>query len=684
MWLWLEEVEGDEALAWVREQNERSTAVLESHPWFETLQADAFEVLTSPDALPWPALRGGMIYNFWRDAEHERGIWRRTTTEGYREATPPWEVLLDVDALAADEEQNWVWGGSQCLHPTYDRCLVSLSIGGADASVRREFDLESRSFVDDGFQLPESKSRLQWRDRDSVFVAPALADDDLTDSGYPRRVFLWTRGTDLEAAELLLEGERTDVSVSGWRSWDGDTPHDFLARSLSFYTRLYYLFHEGSLYPIPIPEDARLVGGVQGQLLVELKSEWEVGSTTFPQGALLSAPLEGVRTGELVFEVLLQPGPRQSIDQLATTQNHLLVLLLDNVEGQLHRFTFTDGAWQREALSVPSLGALRLLTTDDASDQFYYTYAGFLDPSRIVEANAASDAHRTVRASPQWFDAEGMRVEQRHARSADGTEVPYFVVFPATDVRAGETPVLLYAYGGFEVSQTPFYSGVLGRNWLARGGVYVLANLRGGGEFGPAWHRAALRENRQLSFDDMIAVAEDLIEAGIATPATLGIQGGSNGGLLTGAVMVQRPELFGAVVSAVPLLDMLRYHRLLAGASWMAEYGDPDDPADRTFLEAYSPLQNLRADVDYPVPFFWTSTRDDRVHPGHARRMAARMMELGHEVFYFENIEGGHGGAANQRQRAYISALTYSYLHRQLRPGFVATAEPEMAPEADE
>lgn len=665
VFLWLEEVQGERALGWVHEQNDRTISALREHPDFDSIEVEAFEVLTSSEALVWPSLRGDYIYNFWRDEQNERGLWRRTSRSSYRQPEPEWQVLIDLDELAAEEDENWVWHGATCLYPTYDRCVITLSRGGSDAAVKREFDMETLSFVEGGFELPESKSRLSWIDGETVFVAPAIDDAQLTDSGYPRLLYRWSRGQALEEATLLLEGEHGDISVAGWRSWDGQTPYDFAYRAQTFYTRSYFLISDDGLHKVDIPADASVSAVHQGQLLIELKSAWEHGGEVYGAGTLLAAPIAGVLEGELEFSAVFVPDERQSIASVSTTQGHLLVTLLDEVRGRLLRFTFEDNQWLVAELSTPAMGDLTLLAADDQSDAFYYSYADFLTPTTIFEADAAVDEHQELSASPSFFDSSQMRVEQRHARSADGTSIPYFVVFPGAD---GPTPapVLLYAYGGFEVSQTPFYSGVMGRSWLARGGVYVVANIRGGGEFGPEWHTSALRENRQRSFDDLIAVAEHLIETGVATPATLGIEGGSNGGLLTGAVMVQRPELFGAVISAVPLLDMLRYHRLLAGASWVAEYGDPEVPEDAEFLRAYSPLQNIREGADYPAPFIWTSTLDDRVHPGHARRMSAQLQALGHQVFYYENTEGGHGGAANQRQRAFITAMKYSYLFGRL------------------
>ncbi|MFU8830511.1 MAG: prolyl oligopeptidase family serine peptidase [Wenzhouxiangella sp.] len=664
--LWLEQVEAEESLDWAREHNERSEDFLRAHAVFEPIHERNLEILTSEDRIAYPSLMGGRIYNFWRDANHVRGIWRTTTREGYSSQQPDWDVIIDVDKLAEAEDENWVWAGSSCRYPDYDRCLVGLSRGGADAAVRREFDLEKREFVDDGFVLAESKSFISWRDRDSVFLAPAFEPEQMTTSEYPRQIHIWQRGTPQSEAELVFEGKTSDVLVTAMRLWDKDTPYDIFVRLPTFFTREYHLYRDGEAHRIDVPGDASLAGVLDGQLLVELKSDWQLGDATYRQGALLASDIEAVLAGNPEFEVLFQPGSRQAVNGVSTTENTILVNVLDNVIGQMLRITRSDDGWQRETLSVPEMGTLNVISTDDKSDSFYYNFTGFLTPSRLYEADASADSHAAIRSEPSWFDAEGMAVEQYEATSADGEKIPYFVVKPRGFEANGANPTLLAAYGGFEIARTPFYSGLVGTAWLERGGVYVLANIRGGGEFGPRWHQAALKENRQRAFDDLIAVSEDLIERNITSPENLGIQGGSNGGLLVGAVMVQRPDLYNAVVCQVPLLDMKRYHKLLAGASWMAEYGDPDDPEQWAYISEYSPYQNLSADADYPKMFVTTSTRDDRVHPGHARKMVARMMEQGHDVLYYENIEGGHGGAANLKQSAYISALTYTYLHDRL------------------
>ncbi len=665
--LWLENIEGEDALEWAREQNERSEEYLRSHELFEPLHERHLEILTSDERIDYPSLMGGQIYNFWRDGEHVRGIWRTTSRDSYSSGEPDWDIIIDVDKLAEEEDENWVWAGSSCRYPDYDRCIIGTSIGGADAAVRREFDLETRQFVEGGFKLPESKSFIAWRDRDSVFLAPAFDTEEMTTSEYPRNVHIWERGTPREEARRVFEGERDDVLVTAMRIWDKDTPYDIIVRMPSFFTRHYHIYADGQTHRIDVPDDAEVSGIIDGQLLVELKSDWDLDDKSYRQGALLAAGIDGLMAGEPEFELLFQPNERQAVSAVNTTESTVLVGILDNVTGQLLRFTHDDEAgWQEQRLDLPDMGTLSIVSTDDKSDRFYFNYTGFLTPSRLYEADAMADTREPVRSEPAWFDGEGMEVVQYHATSADGERIPYFVVKPVGFEANGANPTLLAAYGGFEIARTPFYSGGIGSGWLERGGVYVLANIRGGGEFGPRWHQAALRENRQRAFDDFIAVAEDLIERDITAPEHLGIQGGSNGGLLVGAVMVQRPGLFNAVVCQVPLLDMKRFHKLLAGASWMAEYGNPDDPDDWAYISEYSPYQNLSAEADYPKMFVTTSTRDDRVHPGHARKMVAKMMDQGHDVLYYENIEGGHGGAANLKQSAYINALIQAYLHDRL------------------
>ncbi|HMB73055.1 MAG TPA: prolyl oligopeptidase family serine peptidase [Gammaproteobacteria bacterium] len=665
-YLWLEDVESERALTFARENNERTLERLEAHPLFEPILDRNLEILNSDQRIAMPSQMGGFIYNFWRDAVHVRGIWRRTSVDSYRTAEPDWETVVDLDAVADEEGENWVWSGANCRYPDYDRCLVSLSRGGSDAVVVREFDLNELGFVEDGFALPEAKSRFDWRDRDSIFVGTDFGDGSLTDSGYPRIVRIWQRGTPLDEAETVFEGSAGDVSVTGYRVWDGREFREIVSQGTSFYTGNYFLLADGNLSRLEIPEDAELAGLIGGELLIALKSDWERDGEMLPQGALVAAPIDAVAAGDAAFTVLFEPSERVFVAGVSRTRNTVILNLLDNVVSRLVLLRHDGTGWRSEPLETPSPGDVGIVSAELESDRFYFGYTDFLTPPSLFEADAGRGTSRSIKSQPAFFDAGGMTVEQRFATSADRTMIPYFVVMPRDFAPDGTNPTLLYGYGGFEISETPAYSATVGTAWLERGGVFVVANIRGGGEFGPGWHQAALKENRQRAYDDFIAVAEDLIAGDVTSPEHLGIRGGSNGGLLVGAVFVQRPDLFNAVVCQVPLLDMRRYHRLLAGASWMAEFGDPDNPDEWAFISEYSPYQNVSADADYPEVYFFTSTRDDRVHPAHARKMVARMQAQGHDVLYYENIEGGHGGAANLNQSALNQALAYAYLHDRL------------------
>lgn len=667
-YLWLEEVESERALTWARENNERTLAQLEAHPLFGLIHEQNLDILNSDDRIAMPSQMAGFIYNFWRDATHVRGLWRRTSVESYREDEPSWETVIDLDELAAEEGENWVWGGARCRYPDYDRCLVALSRGGADAIVVREFDLHERRFVENGFSLAEAKSDFGWRDRDSIFVGTDFGERSLTDSGYPRIVKIWHRGASLADAETVFEGAVADVAADGYRLWDGRDYYDIVRQATSFYSFKYFLLRDGELSRFNFPEDAEIVGLIDGQVLIALKSDWQRSQQTFLQGSLVATAIGALVAGDGDIDVLFEPTATASIDSVSRAGSTIVLNVLDDVVSRLLVLHRDESGWRREPMGLPGPGAARIVSQEPESDQFYFSYTGFLTPPALFEANAVNGTSTEIKSQPAFFDAQGMSVEQLRVTSADGTRIPYFVVKPRDFVADGRNPTLLYGYGGFEISETPSYSATVGTAWLARGGVFVVANIRGGGEFGPSWHQSALRENRQRAYDDFIAVAEDLIAREITSPQFLGIRGGSNGGLLVGAVFVQRPDLFNAVVCTVPLLDMRRYHRLLAGARWVAEYGNPDDPDDWAYISEYSPYQNVSPDADYPQVYFFTSTRDDRVHPAHARKMVARMQNQGHDVLYYENIEGGHGGAANLNQSALNQALIYAYLHDRLNP----------------
>jgi prolyl oligopeptidase len=668
-WLWLEDVDSDRALDWVRARNAESERELGALPGYADLRLRLKTILDARDRIPYVGHHGGSFYNFWRDADHERGIWRRTTLDEYRKPAPAWETVLDLDALARVESENWVWAGVTFLEPHGTRCLVSLSRGGGDAHVVREFDVATRAFVADGFVVPEAKTSAGWVDGDTLFVATDFGPDSMTTSGYPRIVKAWRRGTPLAQATLVCAIEPDDLSVSAWQDPTPGHERQFVQRQIDFYSSEMFLRDpaSGRLTPIPKPPDADAFA-LRDQLIVELRSDWTAGGRTWPQGALLAIGFDRFMAGARDFDVLFEPTPTTSLDGIAATRGSLFVTILDNVKNRIIEWQRADGHWRRRDVPAPGMGALHVSAVDEyASDQVFLTVTDFLTPSSLYLMDAGGARRELLKSMPAFFDAAPYAVRQFAARSPDGTDVPYFVVMRKDAPLDGSHPALLYGYGGFEVSLTPFYSGVTGAAWLAHGGVYILANIRGGGEFGPRWHQAALKENRQNAFDDFLAVAADVVRRGITSPRHLGIMGGSNGGLLVGAALTQRPDLFGAVACQVPLLDMRRYHQLLAGASWIGEYGDPDEPDEWAYLARYSPYQNVVPGQRYPRVLFTTSTRDDRVHPGHARKMAARMREQGHDVLYWENTEGGHAGAANNEQTATMWALTYTFLLSQIK-----------------
>ncbi|MCG6949081.1 MAG: prolyl oligopeptidase family serine peptidase [Acidobacteria bacterium] len=667
-YLWMEEVENQKALAWAKARAEADTAVIEAVPEFAEIHTKLLEIYNSRDRIPQPAIRGDWIYNFRQDADHVRGIWRRATLDEYVTEDPAWEIVLDVDALAEAENENWVWKGADCLPPIYQHCMISLSRGGADATVEREFDTVGKKFVKDGFTLPEAKHRIGWKDENTLWVATDFGEGSLNKSGYPRIAKEWKRDTPLEEATTVFESSVDDVFAIASSNHTPEGRYDMVTLVPEFFRETTYLILGGRLVKLDLPEDANLHGFFKDHLLVSLRTDWEVGGTNYEQGSLMTIDLDDFLQGCRKFQLLFEPEERISLNQVRSTRNHLVYTTLDNVRGRLYRLTPGEDGWAKEEIELPGIGTVNLGRGgyfSDESDDFFFTYTDFVTPSSLYLADANGKTEK-VKTSPAWFDATGMTVVQYEARSKDGTMIPYFVVMPKGFEADGANPTLLTGYGGFEIPRLPRYSGTVGTSWVARGGVYALANIRGGGEFGPKWHQGSMREKHQNNFDDFTAVAEDLIARKITSPKHLGILGGSQGGLLVGGSFVQRPDLFNAVVCAVPLLDMKRYNKLLAGASWMAEYGNPDTD-DWEFMKHWSPYQNLDPDADYPEVFFWTNTRDDRVHPAHARKMVARMDEMGHKVYYYENTEGGHGAGANLNARAYTDALEFAYLWMKLR-----------------
>jgi len=663
-YLWLEEIDGAKAMDWVKARNATTVAELASSPSFEQLSGQILEVLDSDARIPEVVRRGEHLYNFWRDKQHPLGLWRRTTLAEYRKDKPEWELLIDLDALSAAEGAKYVWHGAICLEPEYRHCMILLSRGGADAQLAREYDLISKSFVAGGFSLPEAKSRLSWIDADTLFVGTDFGPGSMTASGYTRIAKRWKRGTPLSAATLVYEGKPEDLAITAFHDSSPGYERDFLQRTLDFYTsELYLLGAGGKLQLIDAPRDAEVAPNREW-LLIQLRSPWTLGAQTYPSGALLAARFDEFVAGKRALTVLFTPTASRSLASYSWTRHHLILNLMEDVVSKLELLTPAEGDWKREPLGdTPPLSTVNAWGADsDHTDEYFMSATGFLAPATLYRGVFGETPAEPLKQAPSFFDSTGLAAQQRFATSKDGTRVPYFVIGPKEMKLDGSNPTLLYGYGGFEISLQPFYSGGMGRAWLARGGVYVVANIRGGGEYGPRWHQAALRDKRLRAYEDFAAVAEDLIAQKISSPAHLGAQGGSNGGLLMGNMITLYPELFGAVVCQVPLLDMKRYTHLSAGASWIAEYGDPDKAEEWAFIRAFSPYQNLGAQKRYPPALFTTSTRDDRVGPVHARKMAARMLELGSDVRFYENIEGGHGGAADNQEAAFMSALAYSFL----------------------
>ncbi|WP_102507731.1 prolyl oligopeptidase family serine peptidase [Sanguibacter massiliensis] len=674
---WLEDVGGDAALAWARERGEAANARLAGGGLLAEIEAEVLEVLDDDARIPYVGAAGDHLYNFWRDAEHPRGLWRRTSEESYRTDEPVWEVLLDLDALNEAEGEDWVWHGASLLRPDLDRAIVTLSHGGSDADVDREYDLATLAFVDPangGFVRPEAKGGLAWIDRDTVFVFSAEDEASSTRSGYPRVVRRWRRGAPMSTAEVVYEGLTDDLYISAHHERTPGFERDVVTRSIAFYdSETYVLDAAGTPVLVPAPRSADVL--LHGPwALVRLREPWEVAGTAHPGGTLLAAPLDALLAGAHEPVVLFAPTPTSALENVTWTRSRVVLTVLEDVRHRIEVLTPPDapsGAWQHAALpGAPAAATLAVGAVDrDTHDDLWITATDFLTPPTLVRVDAtAARPSEYLKAAPSFFDASTMRWEQHTAVSDDGTRVPYFVVHgdPAARESDGPVPTLLYGYGGFEISLTADYSGVLGRAWLARGGTYVLANIRGGGEYGPDWHAAALQDKRHRAYEDFAAVARDVVARGITDHAHLACKGGSNGGLLTGNMLASYPELFGAIVVQVPLLDMHRYTRLLAGASWQAEYGDPDDPAQWEFIRTFSPYHLLRPGTEYPPVLLTTSTKDDRVHPGHARKMTALLEALGADVTYYENLEGGHGGAADNSQAAHLAALAYAFCWERL------------------
>lgn len=667
--LWLEDRTSKESLDWVHGQNEITVGELQGDPSYQAAFETALDLMTAEDNIAVGAALNGHVYNFWQDKTNVLGLWRRTTVASYKTEKPDWETIIDFDVLSAKEGVKWVFSGASRLYPDFNLCLVAMSPDGGDASEMREFDIEAKSFVEGGFRAPASKSGFSWLDKDTVLVSAAFEEEDKTQSGYPRVVKLWKRGTRLEDATPIFEAEKQDLAAGVGVEYDDDRQYLFLARAIAFFSSHSFLrLPSGENRRIPLPDDVTDSALFKGRFVFGVRTPWTApdGTECQPDG-LYSLDFERwIDTGDLgPVETVLEPAHRVSIAGIARTQDRLFINLMDNVRGKVIVAERNGEGWSLKPVALPENGNVGIAHAEHFGASVSFSFTDFLTPSSIIWSDDDGETLATVKAQPARFDAAPLISEQFEARSKDGTMIPYFVVRRRD--QKGPVPTLLYGYGGFEVPLLPGYAGVRGRLWLEKGNAYVQACIRGGGEFGPAWHQAALKGNRQNAFDDFAAVAKDVVKRGIAAAGSLGIQGGSNGGLLTGVSLTQHPELFGAVIIEVPLLDMLRYTDLPPGASWMGEYGDPSKPEEARWLGTYSPYQHVSADAAYPPVLLTTSTADDRVHPGHARKMAARLQEAGHDrTLFFEETEGGHGGRGDRRPQAAQTAMKYVFLQRAL------------------
>ncbi|MFK2905741.1 S9 family peptidase [Dyella ginsengisoli] len=666
--LWLEDIHGIRPMEWVKRQNALTADRFATGGSFTQDRERILEVLDSDEHIPYVNRMGQYLYNFWRDKAHPRGVWRRVTLAEYRKTSPAWEVLLDIDALNQAEGKRWVFKGAQCLKPAYERCLLSLSPDGGDAVAVREFDLVRKQFVGDGFVLPVAKTEVDWIDQDTIYVGTDFGPGSMTESSYPRIVKVWKRGTPLTEATIVYDGKPTDLAVSAHHDATPGFERDFVSVAKDFFHSELFQRRDGKLLKVNVPDDATAAAHREW-LLVETRSPWTVGDTTYPSGALLATRFDDFMAGKRDFTTLFAPDAHTSLASYSWTRHHLILDVLDDVKSRLEVLTPQPGAWQREPMAgAPELSTASVVDTDpDNSDEYWLGVTGFLTPSSLQYGVLGSTPVQTLKREPAFFDASKFTVSQHFVASKDGTRVPYFQIAPKTLKLDGSNRTLLYGYGGFEVSLQPTYSGSIGRAWLERGGVYVIANIRGGGEYGPAWHQAALKANRLRAYEDFAAVAQDLIHRGVTSPKHLGAEGGSNGGLLMGNMLTLYPQLFSAIACEVPLLDMKRYSHLSAGASWMAEYGNPDT-ADWNFIRHFSPYQNVHKDGRYPPVLFYTTTSDDRVGPVQARKMAAKMQAMDlPDVWFYENLEGGHGAGADNKQSAYMHALAYGFLWDQLQ-----------------
>lgn len=663
-YLWLEEVEGDKALSWVQEQNKQSGAVITADSLFEPLKSKYLEVFNDTDKTPLPQIVGDYVYNFWQDETHVRGIWRRMPLTAYLAKQDTWEVVLDVDKLSETENKQWVFHEAVWLAPDNTKCMISLSNGGTDKDEKREFDVTTKSFVQDGFNVPESKGNVVWKDENTLLVATNFGKETMSDSGYPLVIKEWRRGTQLADAEVVCKSNSKYVLSVPQMEYYNSEIHNFILNYKTFFTFEFIYLAPDGLKVIDFPEDAKYKGFFDGQILLHIQSDWKVEDEVFESGSLVSLDLATYLKGKTMVTTIYNPDEHSSFESLVRMKNGLVLNTTQDVQNKLYTATYADGKWSLNLVPTPDYMSVVMVTGSGATDDYFFNYSNFITPITLVHGNTTTT--EVFKTSKDYFNTANLTIDQYFVNSKDGTRIPYFMVHAKDIELDGTNPTLVYAYGGFNITSQPNYNSIMGNGWLAQGGVYVLANIRGGGEYGPEWHKAAMREKRQNAYDDLFAVSEDVIAKNITAPEHMGFFGWSNGGLLAGVALTQRPDLYKTVVVGAPLLDMKRFHKLLAGASWIAEYGDPDNPDDWEYLQKFSPYQNMFTDKEYPDTFIITSTKDDRVHPGHARKMAAKMLAMNHKILYHETEEGGHRAASTNAQGAEMWAYIFTYLNMKL------------------
>ncbi len=663
--LWLEEVEGEKQLEWVNAHNEKTLNYITNITGYQERYDFGYKVLTSDEKLSYPEMHGDYIYNFWQDEKNSRGIWRRISFSDYLKKNKTWEILIDIDKLCETEETNWAFKNTYYIHGNNDLCAVELSIGGSDAAVIREFDLRKKEFVEDGFIVDEAKSSFRWIDENTVYVATDFGEGSLTNSGYPRSVKKWKRNTQLSEAETVLEVPKEDMAAWMGILHTSDKRHELLFHTKDFYNQTVFYVLKDTLIKLNLPENFEFEI-FEDKFIVQPLVDWQFGENLIKKGTLVSMDLESFLNQETQFQLMLENKPGISVEEIWCTNNCILINTINNIIGELLRFKYTEGQWKSEVVHLPENGLIEIVDADRNKAAYFVTFESPLQPTSLYVDKGDGSIPLKLMNLPDYFNTKNIVVKQHWVKSKDGTEIPYFIMHKKDMEYNCNNPVIQYGYGGFQISEKPYYSGSRGKFWLENGGVFVSANIRGGGEFGPDWHLAAIKENKQKSYDDFIDVTEDLINRNITSPEKIGIYGGSNGGLMVGAVMVQRPDLYKAIACFVPLLDMKRYSQLLAGNSWVAEYGDPEIPEEWEYIRKYSPYQNVKAGIKYPEVLFLTSTRDDRVHPGHARKMTATMEEMGYQVYLFENTEGGHGASYTPDHIARTTAMYYSFFYNQL------------------